>query len=166
VIYKFKSSIVADAGSQEVNLLNDAIKNCSVCTMFQSTQNQQAASIHKCIAIPTSFGMMPGTVPKMTKHKAEIVTSEGTSKRLCVPNPAVSSTTAEPFFLHSSIVALSRSKLARVVGDGTTTQLIIKGICVKGERQIVIGVSKKGLSGNQSFHAPRSKRRDPSRSTR
>jgi hypothetical protein len=63
------------------------------------------------------------------------------------------------FFLSSTIVALSQSKLAKVVGDGTailhdcSSQLIIRGIGVKGqERQFMIGVSKKGVGGNQGFH--------------
>jgi hypothetical protein len=72
--------------------------NYLVCTMFQSTHNQQAASIHKRIAIPNEslFAMMPGMEPKTAKCKAEIVTSEDTSKRLCAPNPARLSTTDDP----------------------------------------------------------------------
>jgi hypothetical protein len=65
--------------------------------MFKSTQHRQAASILKRIAIPkaASFGMMPGTVSGTAKRKAEIVTSGGTSKRLCAPDPAVSSVIEE-----------------------------------------------------------------------
>jgi hypothetical protein len=113
--------------------------------MFQSTHNRQAASIYKRIAIPkaASFGMMPGTVPETAKRKAEIVTSEATSKRLCAPDSARSSTTAEPLDMrltmdHDShkcvIKMIVKSKLfpfVKFITEGTTDMQYSEseGIC-------------------------------------
>jgi hypothetical protein len=87
--------------------------------------------------------MMPGMVPKMAKHKAEIVTSEVTSKRLRAPDPDKLSMTVDPLDMHLTmdhnshkcvIKMIVRSKLfpfVKFITEGTTDMQYSEseGIC-------------------------------------